>query len=358
MFPGLYAPGPKWVRPKRPLNVFKNVPLYSKMLNEFNLNLTAEFSGLNVYRALSVNDIRAKLNVNNGALEARASAVFAGGGVDAVALARDVGGVLSARAAGIGRGVRVGGIMDGIRESGYVSELPVDFEFYLEGAGANLSDLVASAWGPVRAYSTGRGYVYSELVGYLYGQDFLTSLRHSLTDMFRSEDKYDQMAVECAAANLKIRGGRIDTERGVAVATNAINIRAKGYVDFGAETMKAALATVPVRGLKLSVTGSIVNSMEISGNLAEPDFRVSGSAIAAKAITATGIGLLLAPFTGGLSIVAGAGVGLLAGDLLENWLSDSHPCRTALESGAPPESGDPEFLNLAPEQLAREMIGG
>ena len=83
-----------------------------------------------------------------------------------------------------------------------------------------------------------------------------------------------------------------------------------------------ALTTVPVRGLKLSLTGNVVNSIEITGNLAEPDIKISGAAVAGKVASATGLGLLLAPLTGGIGLVAGAGVGLLAGDLLENWLAD------------------------------------
>ena len=87
-----------------------------------------------------------------------------------------------------------------------------------------------------------------------------------------------------------------------------------------------------------------MNSVEISGNLAEPDIRISGAAVAGKVASATGIGLLLAPFTGGISLAAGAGLGLLAGDLLENWLADDQPCKTALSRGAPDWRDDPEWL--------------
>ncbi len=87
-----------------------------------------------------------------------------------------------------------------------------------------------------------------------------------------------------------------------------------------------------------------MNSIEITGNLAEPDIKISGAAVAGKVASATGIGLLLAPFTGGISLAAGAGLGLLAGDLLENWLADDHPCETALTRGAPDMRNDPEWL--------------
>ena len=117
-----------------------------------------------------------------------------------------------------------------------------------------------------------------------------------------------------------------------------------------------SLTTVPVRGLKLSLTGNVVNSMEFSGNLAEPDIKISGAAVAGKVASATGIGLLLAPFTGGISLVAGAGVGLLAGDLLENWLADDHPCETAMKRGAPANKQDPYWLNLPVNDLVNNIL--
>ena len=148
----------------------------------------------------------------------------------------------------------------------------------------------------------------------------------------------------------------IETENGVAIETNAINVRLAGDLDLGRETIQLSLTTVPVRGLKLSLTGNVVNSIEITQNLAEPTIQISGAAVAGKVASATGIGLLLAPFTGGIGLVAGAGVGLLAGDLLENWLADDKPCETALSRGAPSCPDDPEWMDMPVTDLAESII--
>ena len=356
VFPELYKPGPAWTRPKRPLHVFHDIPLYSEILREYDAEFSAEVERLRVYRELAVENIDARGIIKNDAMDVRLSARFADGTVTARVIGNDAHGGLVAQAAGRAENIHVGQILESVGEKDVIAELPTNFEFYLEGGGENLSELVSNTWGHVNVYSVGKGYAYSELVEYLYGQDFLTSLRHSINDMFRSNKKHDQMTIWCATVNLKVRAGRVETERGVAVSTNAINIRAKGWIDFGQEEMKVVLVTVPVRGLRLSISGNIVNSMEITGNLAEPDIKISGAAIAAKAATATGIGLLLAPFTGGLSIVAGAGLGLLTGNLLENWLSDSQPCETAQKSGAPKEPGDPDFMNIPVMELVNNML--
>jgi len=255
------------------------------------------------------------------------------------------------RAAAVGENIVIGRILDEIRVRDIISELPVNFQAFVVGRGSNLSEMMQTITGPVQIYSVGSGYAHSALVSNMYGTDFLTSLRHSIQDLFRSEKKHNQIKIACAALNTKLRAGLAETQHGVAVETNAINLRLAGSLDLGGETMKLSLTTVPVRGLKLSLTGNVMNSVEITGNLAEPDIKINGAAVVGKVASATGLGLLLAPLTGGISIVAGAGVGLIAGDLLENWLADDQPCKTALQRGAPDRRDDPEWLGAPIEDL-------
>jgi len=234
--------------------------------------------------------------------------------------------------------------------------LPVNIELYVQTNGTNLSELMQTITGPVYVYSVAPGYAHSALVAYMYGTDFLTSLRHSIQDLFSSEKKYNQIKISCLALNAKLRDGVFETQNGFAIETNAINIRLGGSLDLGGEEMKLSLTTVPVRGLKLSLTGNVVNSVEFTGNLAEPNIKISGAAMAGKVASATGLGLLLAPFTGGIGLVAGTGVGLLAGDLLENWLADVHPCETAMERGAPLYRDDPEWMGLPMAELVNSVL--
>jgi hypothetical protein len=236
-----------------------------------------------------------------------------------------------------------------------MSGLPASFDFYLESHGADLSQFMGNITGPAKVYSVGRGYALSDMAEYFYGKDFLTALRHNVTDMV-TRDKRDTMRINCAVVNIKFRDGRMETERGVAIETTEVNIRGQGFVDLGAERLQASMVTTPTRGLKISITGNVINSIEFSGSIAEPNRKINRSAVVNRAVAATGMGLILAPFTGGLSIAAGAGVGLLTSDLLSNWLADDHPCQTALERGAPAQRGDPEFLNRPVELLVEEML--
>ena len=355
LFPDMY--GKKWVRPNRDLNVFHDIPLYGTEFLKINADLRILFDKFVIYRDFNLSDMDVRLNLYNGRGRIDVATVIANGNVRAAAdVDIDADGRMYARVGGLGRGITIGQLLQQVYIDDFISELPVDFEMYVEASGSTLSEWMQTITGPVRVYSSGSGYAHSALVANMYGTDFLTTLRHSITDLFSSEKKYNQMTISCVSVNTKLREGLIETQHGVAVETNAINVRLAGNLDLGDEKMQLSLTTVPVRGLKLSLTGNVVNSMEITGNLAEPTIRISGAAVAGKVASATGIGLLLAPFTGGIGLVAGAGVGLLAGDLLENWLADDNPCETALERGAPSRRGDAEWMDLPAADLANNII--
>ena len=360
LFPDFYKPGPPWVRPKgRELNVFKGVQLYGIELPSYDVNADVQFQQLVVYKNLAINNVSIKANMTATHLLADIAAGAGGGNVRIAAEAMENEGNLWMRAGGRATGVNVGQVMTAIKQDGMISDLPVNLNFYFEANGHTLSEMMSRITGSIELYSTGRGYAGQGLVEYFYGQDFITSLRRGIADLFTSKKKDDQIKISCASVNLKVRSGVIETDRGIAIETNAVNVRATGKVDLGKEQIKASLVTVPVRGIKLSLTGNAINSVEFVGNLAEPSISVNENAIIGKAVSATGIGLLLAPFTGGLSFIAGAGVGFLAGDILENWLSDDHPCKTAKQpESAPLRPDDPDILKKSPADLADAMFRG
>ena len=338
-------------------NVFKDMPLFGSFLYNKKITLNFDLGRLTVYRNLSLNNMKVGARVRDNVIRITANTVFADGDINAAIDGTiESSGRMNLEMGGVGRGLVIGKLLQEIKIDNFISDLPVNFEIYVRAGGSNMSEIMQTITGPVRAYSAAPGYAHSDLVAYMYGEDFLTSLRHSIQDMFSSKKKYDQMKISCVAVNLKLRDGLAETSDGVAIETNAINIMLDGSIDLGREKMNLSLTTIPVRGIKLSLSGNVVNTIKISGNLAEPDIMISGAAIAGKALSATGLGLLLAPLTGGIGLVAGAGVGLLAGDLLTNWLADDHPCGTALKRGAPAQRGDPEWLDLPALDLANSVI--
>ncbi|MFQ6739274.1 MAG: AsmA family protein [Alphaproteobacteria bacterium] len=342
-----------WVHPDRDLNVFHDMDLFGQELYKYNINLTADIKQLIVYRDINIRNVKLDLKSNRGNGMINSSVQFAGGDVLVGAnFTTDSDGDISIQSGISGDKINIGQLMHEIRIKDLISDLPMNLYGYFEAHGKNMSEWMGTVTGPVIAYSVGEGYAYEKLVEYVYGADFLTSLRNGITDLFRSDKKYDQMTIKTAVVNLKLRDGEIETKRGVAMETNIINIGMTGNINLGQETIDLALVTVPASGLKISLTGTFTNALTISGNLAEPDVKLSGSAIAGKVASSAGIGLLLAPFTGGLSIIGG----FLAGELLENWLADDKPAKTAMESGAPAKRDDPEWMNMPIQDLVQTVI--
>ena len=338
-------------------NVFHDMPLFGEFMYNKHISVKVDFADFIVYRNLALTNMHIDMDVRDAHLRIDAMTGLADGKITA-AIDGDIEetGKINLEMGAVGDKITIGTLLSQININNFISELPLDLQMYVRANGTNMSEVMKTITGPVRAYSVGKGYAHSELVSYMYGEDFLTSLRHSIQDMFRSKKKHDQMTINSVVANLKLRDGLIETENGVAIETNAINMLLSGEVNLGRERLKLSLTTVPVRGLKLSITGHVVNTITISGNLAEPDISISGAAVAGKALSATGIGLMLAPLTGGIGLVAGAGLGLVAGDLLENWLADDEPAKTALKKGAPEKSDDPEWMGLPPLDLAQQVI--
>lgn len=355
LFPNLYVGGRNVV--KRKLNVFQDIPLFADEFVDKQILLNVKFDKLVMYRDLSLSKLDLTFNALDNHVRIDLNTGFADGDIQ-IGVDGDVedNGHVWLQSAARGKNISVGSILSEINKNDFLSDLPMSLDFYVQADGKNLSEIMQTITGPVRVWSDGTGYAHSALVSYMYGTDFLTSFRHGIQDLFSSEKKHNQIKISCVALNAVLRDGVFETQNGFAIETNAINIRLAGSLNLGDEEIKMSLTTVPVRGLKLSLTGNVVNSVELMGSLADPMVKISGAAMAGKVASATGLGLLLAPFTGGISLVAGAGIGLVAGDLLENWLADGKPCETAMEHGAPLRHDDPDWMSLPMPQLQERVF--
>ena len=312
MFPTMYSG--TWVHPKRDLNAFKNVPLFGNVLSRINLKTNIKIKKLGIYRELAINNMDVNLTSELGHGRLDIDLVFADGDFKIASdFDVDVDGRIYAHAAIDAEHMSIGKILEEVRVKDVISELPLNINAYVVANGRDLSEFMKNMTGPVLIRSVAKGYMRSELVSYIYGKDALTSLGQGVQDLFSADKKNDKIKISCVTVNVKLRNGLAETQNGVAVETNAINARLAGSVDLGHEKMKLALTTVPVNGLKLSLTGNVVNSIEITGNLAEPDVKVSGLSVAGKVASATGIGLLLAPFTGGFGGAVGKATGKIIG---------------------------------------------
>lgn len=359
-FPELYKENQVWVHPGRPLNVFKDIPLYGELFALFDADVDIKLGRGIAYRDMDILNATAAVNLKDARAVIDADARFMGGRTRIRLVAHaDEDGRLYVRSGGFGRGVIVGSIMESLYYSDIVSDLPMNLDFYLRANGRDMSEMMQSFTGVARAVSSGGGYAHEQFIDAMYGRDFIMSIKEGVEEIF-SEDKNNgkRMRIGCAVANIKVRNGSIDMDRNIAVQTRAVNMRVIGNLDLGNETMAVSLNTIPADGLKLSLSGNVANSMEFIGNMAEPDLSLNGKAVAGKLATAAGVGIAVSALTGGIGLLVGAGAGLIGSDMIQNWWEDENPCRYALKDGAPKSiRGDPEFMSQPIDRLLEQFLG-
>ena len=202
VFPNLY--GGTWVHPKRDLNVFKDTPLYGQELSQMNIKLQVNAKSLTVYRDLILKNVDLKFNVINKEGRLDIGLDIADGKIK---IASDfdvtVDGLFNGHVEMGAEDISVGKILDQVRVNDVISGLPVNIDMYVMTHGHDLSELMQTMTGPFVIKSNGQGYARSELVSYVYGEDTLTSLRHSVQDLFTSDKKYDKIKINCAKNKLE-----------------------------------------------------------------------------------------------------------------------------------------------------------
>lgn len=148
-------------------------------------------------------------------------------------------------------------------------------------------------------------------------QNLLTHLLPSLA----LEDVKRNKVIHCAIANLRVNGGRIISEKSVAVEAERLNLVINGKVRLTDETMDLSVhPSVP--GHVDSPLSNFTDMLRIKGTIRKPHVGMDAKATAR---TVASVGAALA--TGGIS--------LLGEGLVDSLIKDDAPCQTALKAFSP-----------------------
>ncbi|MDX1431532.1 MAG: AsmA family protein [Gammaproteobacteria bacterium] len=271
-------------------------------------------------------DLRAgRIRVHALALErARVKVRLADGRLDLAPTARLAGGDFSGniRLDASARGARIVTRLDGRGFDLGVLSAQLGRKRLLEGGRSELS-----------IEASGRGDSMRELMAGLNGELRLVTskarirkedLREAGGDLAShvlggSDEREPATTLHCAVVRVSIKDGLASADRTIALETDQALVSATGTVDLASERVDAGVHVATRGGIRIS-GASLSNMVRVGGTLAEPSVRANAVGIAGAAATVAG-----AVVTGGLS--------LLAQGVLGQVLSDSSPCKTALESG-------------------------
>lgn len=212
------------------------------------------------------------------------------------------------------QGVAMDALLAAMRRDAVISGGRTELDARLSANGNSPRQLAASLNGELRvrmgeassALKRGGGSVPGEL---------MSALLHALTPL-RSLD--DNFKVQCAAARLPVKAGRITVDRSIALEGERVDVVMSGLIDLAAERLDLGMQPTVKKGTGLDPS-AFAGVVKIAGPLGAPKVEVSLAGTARQAID---IGAAVA--TGGATIL---------GERLIGRVSDSHPCDTAYAGG-------------------------
>ena len=283
--------------------VFSTDPLPLEGLKSVNANVTLNAKQIKT-SSLVLSKTKIVLTLKNGDLSIKPlSTLVAGGTMNA-----NIGLNASGKKAKLVTDINIKGLEPSQLEyfKGKVTGAKTDVTIKVKGSGNSISQIMAGLNGKLLA-KMGKGELKE------------STSKAATTDLFsmlNPSGTREGTLIECGVINFNIKDGIATADKGIAVASNKMNVIGSGTIDLKTEKLDIGITPQAREGTGISV-GQLAELVRLQGTLANPKAGVDTMA-ALKA--GAGAGAALA--TGGLSI--------LAQGLLDKSTADEDPCATAL----------------------------
>jgi len=283
--------------------VFSSDPLPLDGLKSVNANVTINAKQIKT-SSLILKKTKIVLTLKNGNLSIKPlSTLVAGGTMNA-----NIGLNASGKTAKMVTDITIKGLEPSQLEyfKGKIKGGKTDVTIKVKGSGNSVSKIMAGLNGKLLA-KIGKGELKE------------STTKAASTDLFsmlNPSGTREGTLVECGVINFNIKDGIATADKGIAIASNKMNVIGSGTVDLKTEKLDIGITPQAREGAGISV-GQLAELVRLQGTLANPKAGVDTMA-ALKA--GAGAGAALA--TGGLSI--------LAQGLLDKSTADEDPCAIAL----------------------------
>jgi AsmA family protein len=187
-----------------------------------------------------------------------------------------------------------------------------DVTIKVKGSGNSVSQIMAGLNGKLVA-KVGKGVIKDSKANSA-STDLLSKSYSMLNPSASSGSSTTEL--ECGVVNFNIKDGIATADKGIALATNKMNVIGSGTIDLKTEKLDIGITPQAREGTGVSV-GQLAGLVRLGGTLANPKPGVD-----TKEALKAGLSAGAAVATGGLSI--------LAQGLLDKETADEDPCATAL----------------------------
>ena len=295
--------------------IFSAAPLPLEKLKSVDADIAFNTKSL-ITKSLTVNDVKLKLNLDNGKLNLTQQGKAAGGNITAnINLDGS-----SGKTASIDNKLEINqielGQIPAIKEKELLTGGKTDITINANGVGSSVAAIMANLNGNL-LIKTGAGKISSKALD-VAGADVIMSILSLLNP---GASKSDGNLLECAVVNFKIKDGIATAENGIGLATNQINVIGGGSINLKTEELDIGITPEAREGVGLNL-GQLAGLVRVGGTLANPSPKAD-----AKATLKKGLEVGTAFATGGIS--------LLAAGLLDSVDDANNPCDIA--SGIAPK---------------------
>ena len=188
-----------------------------------------------------------------------------------------------------------------------------DLDLAFISSGGNIREMAAAMTGYLKLTS-GKGRVKADSMQ-MFTNDFLFQLLNTINPFSRS-DPYTNLI--CSTFLATVEQGKVVGKPIMVVQSERLNVLASALIDLNIESLDAEFSTVPQKGLGFSLTNLVNPYVGVGGTLAAPKLSLNKESVLIEGSAAVA--------TGGLSI--------LALGLKDRFLSNKHPCDTAVSNAA------------------------
>lgn len=192
-----------------------------------------------------------------------------------------------------GKGFTAEGLAKALNKGDVVTQGPIDLTMDVRGVGNSVRDVMASLDGSVIA-GMGEARLRNDALN-MIGADVIMQVLNAINPV-GNKDPYT--LARCGVLNLQIADGVAQTNQGIALVTDKMQITSSGQIDLRTERLDLNVRPRATGGLGVGL-GTLVQAVKVTGPLSEPGVGID------KAGAARTLGALGAAFaTGGASLFA------------------------------------------------------
>jgi hypothetical protein len=290
------AKNAKPVKPAPGTKVFPADPLPWDLLSSANTDLKLSFGKLTLPNGLTLEDVVVPVKLNNGKLDANGVGANILGG----RLTADLGLVQSEKRMALklnAQGFTAEKLANELKVTDLVTKGPVDVAVDVRGQGDSVRAIMAGLNGSVIG-GMGESRIRNDALN-IIGADVIMQLLSALNPM-GNKDPYT--VAKCAVINFQIMNGIANTDKGVVLVTDKMDVLSTGKIDLAQEQVDLSIKPRATTGISVGL-GDLTQSFRIGGPLADPGLKIDSKG-AVKALGTIGAAFA----TGGASLLAKSAV--------------------------------------------------